>query len=437
MTTSNKTNNKARIKKTNKTNNKTNKKTKTKTKTKTKRNKNKTKKQKQKKYFFNLPNMNPYNITELSRLIFNNAPKELPLLEKSVAILEQNDGPASYSPTVNKDLIKLQSIQREEVHNCNNEKAFKLEDSLQIGIKDKMFGKTCVPYYDKTAMEVLLKNLSANKHVNPDIIIPPIQKQANCWFNTMFVTLFVSDKGRKFFHFFRQLMIEGVQSNGEAIPSKLKNGFALLNYAVDACLTGNKYAYMLDTNAIIRNIYDAIPKIYKDNMPYISNVDDAGNPIRYYGSIIHYLHNKSLQLSFIQKANDKWKEMIIEDINKQEHLPHIIILEFFDAKDKTAGVSGIVTNKPRSFLIKGAKYSIDSCVIRDTTQQHFSSTLTCENKEMAYDGMSYHRLVPLSWKKYINSDFSWGFEGSNNTDGSALKWNFKHGYQMLIYYRVK
>ena len=56
---------------------------------------------------------------------------------------------------------------------------------------------------------------------------------------------------------------------------------------------------------------------------------------------------------------------------------------------------------------------------------------------MAYDGMSYHRLVPLSWKKYINSDFSWGFEGSNNTDGSALKWNFKHGYQMLIYYRVK
>ena len=131
MTTSNKTNNKARIKKTNKTNNKTNKKTKTKT----KRNKNKTKKQKQKKYFFNLPNMNPYNITELSRLIFNNAPKELPLLEKSVAILEQNDGPASYSPTVNKDLIKLQSIQREEVHNCNNEKAFKLEEIWRIPLQ--------------------------------------------------------------------------------------------------------------------------------------------------------------------------------------------------------------------------------------------------------------------------------------------------------------
>ena len=75
-------------------------------------------------------------------------------------------------------------------------------------------------------------------------------------------------------------------------------------------------------------------------------------------------------------------------------------------------------------------------MIRDTTQQHFCATLTCESTEMAYDGMSYHRLVPLSWKKYINSDFSWGFEGSND-NGIPLKWNFTHGYQMLMYYRVK
>jgi hypothetical protein len=56
---------------------------------------------------------------------------------------------------------------------------------------------------------------------------------------------------------------------------------------------------------------------------------------------------------------------------------------------------------------------------------------------MAYDGMSFHRLVPLEWKKYINSDFSWGFDGSNDVGGIPLKWNFTHGYQMLIYYRVK
>ena len=140
---------------------------------------------------------------------------------------------------------------------------------------------------------------------------------------------------------------------------------------------------------------------------------------------------------FIKDANEKWKDMIIKDIEKEDHLPHFIILEIYDGVNKTSGTSGTTTNKPRSFLIKGAKYSLDSCVIRDTTQQHFCSTLTCETKEMSYDGMSYHRLVPLEWKKYINSDFSWGFEGSNDSDGTPLKWNFTHGYQMLMYYRVK
>ena len=86
-------------------------------------------------------------------------------------------------------------------------------------------------------------------------------------------------------------MVKPILGAEKPIPQKLRNGFALLNYAIEACLTGNKYAYILDTNAIIRNIYDAVPESYKDKLPYITNVDEAGNPMRYYGSIIHYLHN--------------------------------------------------------------------------------------------------------------------------------------------------
>ena len=384
-----------------------------------------------------LPNLTPRFIDDVSQVIFKESPKKLPydFVPNSVAIQDVQE---SYSPTVNKELVMLQSISREKTLDCNNEKAFDLKEPLQIGISGKLFGKTCVPYYDPKAIRFLLKNLSANKHVKIDKIVPPIQSQSNCWFNTMFVTLFVSDKGRKFFHFFRQLMIEGIQSNGEEIINKkLRNGFALLNYAIDACLTGNNYAYILDTNAIIRNIYDVIPDSYKSKFPYITDVDQAGNPIRYFMSLIYYLHNKSLQISFITNTNEKWKDQVITEVQKQMHLPHIIILEFYDGTNKTPGESGKTTNKPRSFLVKGAKYMLDSCVIRDTTQQHFSATLTCDTKEMAYDGMSFHRLVPLEWKKYINSDFSWGFDGSNNSDGTPLKWNFTHGYQMLIYYRVK
>lgn len=384
--------------------------------------------------FRKLPNRTPHFINEISQDIFDNAPKNMPPLENSVDILNKNN---SYSPTINKELVMLQSIQRKEVHDCNNEKAFSLEEPLKIGLTGNIYGKTCIPYFEPKAITFLLKNLSANKHININKIVPPMQNQSNCWFNTMFVTLFVSDKGRKFFHFFRQLMIEGIQQNGKPIPNNLRNGFALLNYAIDACLTGNKYAYILDTNAIIRNIYDSIPQTYKDKLPFITNIDEAGNPIHYYGSLIHYLNNKSLQLLFVSNTNNTWKEMILSKIEKQKHIPHFIILELYDGTNKTSGTSGNTTNKPKSFIINGLKYALDSCVIRDTTQQHFCATITCENTEMAYDGMSYHRLVPLSWKKYINSDFSWGFEGSNNSDGTPLKWNFTHGYQMLLYYRVK
>ena len=337
-------------------------------------------------------------------------------LDKSASI--------SYSPTINKKLVKLQSIKRQQISDCNNKNAFKLKEPLEIGVPGQFFGKTCVPYYEPKAVSFLLKNLSANKHIDPDKIITPLQSQSNCWFNTMFVALFVSDKGRKFFHFFRQLMIEGVQSNGHAIPSKLKDAFALLNYAIEACLTGNKYAYILDTNAIIKKIYSAIPLTYKKKLPYIKKSGDSGNPMRYYGSLIYYLDNKSIRLLFIKDANEQWKQMILNNISSV--IPHFIILEIYDGN--TA-----VTNKPKSFVINGYKYILDSCIIRDTSQQHFCATITCNNKEMAYDGMSNHQLIDLEWKKHINSDFSWSFE----SDKTSLKWDFLNGYQMLLYYRVR
>jgi hypothetical protein len=376
-----------------------------------------------------IPNKTPYYINDLSQEIFKEASSKNSLLP-----IEQS---ASYSPTINQELVLLQSREREKVHNCNNSQAFDLKEPLQIGISGKLYGKTCFPYYDPKAIKFLLKSLEANKHVNPLKIVPPIQSLSNCWFNTLFVSFFVSDKGRKFFHFFRQLMIEGIQSDGTTIPIKLRNSFALLNYAIDACLSGNQYAYNLNTNSIIQTIYDAIPDSYKKNHPSITKTNEAGNPVYYYMSLIEYLHNKSLQLLFMNSVNENWKNMILNKVENLSHLPHIIILEIYDGINNTSGIAGQTTNKPKSFFIKGAKYSLDSCVIRDTTQQHFCCVLTCENKEMAYDGLSFHRLVELNWKQKINSNFVWEYEGSNNLNGLPLKWNFLHGYQLLIYYRVK
>jgi hypothetical protein len=56
---------------------------------------------------------------------------------------------------------------------------------------------------------------------------------------------------------------------------------------------------------------------------------------------------------------------------------------------------------------------------------------------MGYDGMSFHRLVPMQWKDMINTKKIWKFEGSNDNDGTPLQWSFMEGYQLLLYYRVK
>jgi hypothetical protein len=366
---------------------------------------NKTKKQKQKQ---------KQNVLVLS----HRTPPKIQMSEKEIG--------QSYSPSINKELVTLKTIRRNPLLNCNNERAFSLKVPLNIGITDRSGKKTCYPYSESVAKKYMLKNLQANKHVDPNQVIPPIQELANCWFNTMFVSLFVSDKGRKFFHFFRQMMIEGKQKDGNPIPEVLRDGFALLNYAIDVCLTGNKYAYDLNTNSIIQKIYESVPDEYKSQYQYIHDVDEAGNPIRYYLSLMNYLGNRDLRVLFVQDCGPSWHFQLQSKIVSE--LPDVIILEFFNDAEPT-------TNKEISFTMNGAKYTLDSCIIRDTARNHFSSLLTCEKKEMAYDGMSFHRLTYMDWKNKINTDFKWQFKGSKD-EGKLLTWNFAKGYYMLIYYRV-
>jgi hypothetical protein len=90
-----------------------------------------------------------------------------------------------------------------------------------------------------------------------------------------------------------------------------------------------------------------------------------------------------------------------------------------------------------SFKINNAKYFLDSAVIRDTEKEHFCALITCEGKQLGYDGMSFHRLVPFAWKNNINKNMTWKFEGSEHADKTPMQWNFRKSYQMLFYYRVE
>ena len=366
---------------------------------------------------------------EKTVILTNTTPKNISKISKNIAkgIFSNK----SYSPTINQDLITLKSIYRKPVYDCNNKEAFNLKEPLKIGIPGNVYGKNCFLYNTPQAKQYLLNNLSANKHINANQVITPIQSLANCWFNSMFVTFFISDKGRKFFHFFRQLMIEGKQINGVAIPAKLRDAFALLNFSIDASLTGNSYAYEMDTNSIIHQIFKSIPNTYKSKYPLIVDIDQAGNPVIYYTSIINYLNNNSLETLFMREVSSNWKNILSSQLNTRKHLPHIVILEIFEKDAK------FFDKKPLTFTINNAKYKLDSAVVRDTTKQHFCALITCENKEYGYDGASFTRLIPLDWKNKLNSsNFTWKFEGTVNTDGSLLEWNFTKSYQLLIYYRI-
>ena len=316
----------------------------------------------------------------------------------------------SYRPTINRELIELKSKIPEMIYSC------KL-NPLEIKI-----GNQCLSYLDKKTEQYLLNQLSANKHLQMNKIITPKQYSSNCWFNVMFVLLFISDKGRQFFHYFRNLMIIGKLMNGDNIPTKLRSGFALLNYNIESCLTGNKYAMnKMNTNEIIDFIYKNLPSkrdIYKKG--------NAGNPFSYYTALVEYLSIRSIRMVTINTQNS-----ISLKFPSFELPPHIIILQY--PVDSYLYPHKKVLN----FTIQNYLYALDSVAIIDNDRNHFCGLLMCNNEEYGYDGMSYSRLVKLKWKELLNVSKNFYFKGSTDIDGKIIKWNFMKGYQMLVYYRKK
>ena len=69
---------------------------------------------------------------------------------------ERNPDNASYAPTINEELITLQSTERNELYDCNIINAYNLKEPLSIGIPGKLYGKTCFNYNSKEAKKYLL-----------------------------------------------------------------------------------------------------------------------------------------------------------------------------------------------------------------------------------------------------------------------------------------
>ena len=407
----------------------------------------------------------PKTIDKKTVIIKDNTPIEDRLISKNIqkilvskkkpsnmlsTIREELTKSKSFTPEINKRLISMSlNTGFSDIFDCglntplqnkkfkpnvsrNDATLFKNIMQVKIGVKNK--NPICVDRNDPRAQKLLLKNLNSTSAIDCSKIITPLQVRANCWFNTMFVCFFISDKGRKFFKFFRQLMIQGKLANGSKItPPTLADSFFLFNAAIEACYNSSKskktqdLALAMDTNNIITRIYNAIPK-QKRNYG-ILDVDSPNNPLNYYEDVMRFLNNDNINLVEIDYVGIK--NISLNRGRFRDKIPDVYAVTMIDNK------SEYINDKPLTIKLHGVDYVLDSVIIRDTQMYHFCALITCGGNELGFDGASMSRLNKFEWKKNINKDINWTFEGSNFNEDKKdpILWNFRQGYQILFYYR--
>jgi hypothetical protein len=340
----------------------------------------------------------------------------------------------SFSPDVNKKLKSLQTYTPElGLFGCKP-----LEISIDVKGKRK-----CVKWNSKTARDKMMLNLTAKTSSSKKFcnnIVAPKQVGSNCWFNCFFMVFFISDKGRKFTRYLRQIMITGKRLNGNAIDKKLKWPFFLLNKCIEASFIGNKtvaahdFAYLMDTNDIIKEIYENLPKSLKKKTKdgLHIKINENYNPILYYKGMVNYL-DSNLKTNDVELKFDWFGfNRVVKKVKKFEE----IISERFSVGSEPdfMGIDVIGSNsiKPLQILVNNkVKYVLDSVVLRDTKGHHFSAYITCGGKEYGFDGESHARMQPFIWKNKLNKNTQWRFAEQHETF-----FNFNDGYMMLFYYRI-
>jgi hypothetical protein len=357
----------------------------------------------------------------------------------------------SFSPLINKQL-QIRSLK------TLRPRSLKLCDGLLSLRVNKDDETSCKPYNSPSVREMMLHNLKSSKHLDVSRFIPPIQLLSNCWFNTMFVTFFFSDKGRKFFRFFRELMITGKKLDSTLIPENIAKLFFILNLFIEASYnqttksqelykTMNSLTNKLNTNFFIYHIYQIInnkPDSIDPNILFtnneklydIPNIKDAGNPLSYYEAILKYLNYDTLKFmkhAFTSKSNVQ-QRITSKFQSLSNIIPDIIIIEDFQSKSVFENTYKLQTTNSVAY-----NYVLDSIIITNKdhfdpkANSHFVSVLTVNSQEYKFDGSSVSKLERFNWKKMINTDKNWHFK--ENPKYKPELYNFTKGYKIMFYYR--
>ena len=317
----------------------------------------------------------------------------------------------SYIPSVNRYLLPETTItNRTDFHSCR---------PGQIRVKKK--GYRCTELNTSSAKKQMLKLL--NRKVVIKHITAPKQKLSNCWFNTMFMCFFISDKGRDFTKILRQIMITGKRLDNTTLDSQVIPIFLQLNVAIQSSLDHVRDDYYLlnDTNQIISSLEKYYPEAYRKNT--ITKVGDDGNPLTAYDTMIRYLFGNTKNKHVIDIFAYSFKQLVHQKIP----IKHDIIAVHLDLNQE-------YTEKPIELNdSKNRKWRLDSMIL--SNEEHFICFVTLNKKEYGFDGGSYSKVQRIPWKNYINKNVDFNLD---NGEKSVREWsfNFTKEYQILLYYRV-
>lgn len=346
-----------------------------------------------------------------------------------------------YIPSIDKKMRKsMTKTKRRDFFQCPKQDQIKVKKGKGKGKGKGKKNYRCIDANSKQGTDQLIRVL--NRPRIADCVTAPNQMLKNCWFNTMFMSMFISDKGFIFSKPIRQVMITGKRLNGKSIHKKLKQPFSKLNMAIQASVDCNDEQFYLlnDTNFIIRDIYKSLhgeKTSYKDEFAEdVHQENEYGNPIGYYIFIVDYLlegnnTKKRIQDHSLRYMNDTLAKMPLVKQNKQRNDVYFVVLDF-DETYFTDWYSKGNHKKNLTMKVGSSTYVLDSMII--SNDEHFISFHTINGKEYGFDGASQSKLQPYSWKNKVNKDED--FNLSNNANVDFWSFNFMKGYQIMVFFRT-
>jgi hypothetical protein len=269
------------------------------------------------------------------------------------------------------------------------------------------------------------KQLFTHRIRDPLKLKGPIQKNNNCWFNSVLVSLFLSDLGSKFSKDARHHMIFKAGKDGKQISNThTRKAFKKLNQRIEGILDGKAE----HTNDIVAQLhrggYEMDEGDFGTPNEFIKELYPPFGLEKYYEEVYVWIERKTPVKAIIEN-NYRHQRVAAMQQGVSYHQPKPKQYAIY-CYGELAGL----LNKEKEFTIDGQKYKLDSIILHDTNKVHYTCAFTCNGKGYFYDGFGKKKktVSTLNWMNMLNTN--------RNFQLSSYKFNFMTCAILMFYYAV-